>query len=109
MWMASMADCLLVNRTFDEIALGEQASLSRRFGQQDLDSFAPITGDVNPAGTILAKQLSFLARADAASIVLGAQVAITLASRADSERTRLASCAVAVLLAHASQARGAKS
>ena len=44
-----MPDKLLVNRTFDEIALGEEASLSRRFGQQDLDLFALITGDINPA------------------------------------------------------------
>jgi phosphotransacetylase/acyl dehydratase len=60
------------------------------------------------AGNMLAKQLSFLAGADAAGIVLGARVPIILASRADSERTRLASCAVAVLLANARQALGAR-
>ena len=53
------------------------------------------------AGNILAKQLSFLANADAAGIVLGARVPIILASRADSERTKRASVAVAVLLAAA--------
>ena len=53
------------------------------------------------AGNILAKQLSFLANADAAGIVLGARVPIILTSRADSERTKLASVAVAVLLAAA--------
>ena len=53
------------------------------------------------AGNMLAKQLSFLSGADAAGIVLGARVPIILTSRADSERTRIASCAVAVLLAHA--------
>lgn len=51
------------------------------------------------AGNMLAKQLSFLAGADAAGVVLGARVPIILTSRADSVRTRLASCAVAVLLA----------
>ena len=51
------------------------------------------------AGNMLAKQLTFLAGADAAGVVLGARVPIILTSRADSERTRLASCAVAVLLA----------
>ncbi|MGO4833433.1 phosphate acyltransferase, partial [Rhizobiaceae sp. 2RAB30] len=51
------------------------------------------------AGNMLAKNLTFLARADAAGIVLGARVPIILTSRADSVRTRLASCAVAVLLA----------
>lgn len=53
------------------------------------------------AGNMLAKQLSFLAGADAAGIVLGARVPIILTSRADSLRTRLASCAVAVLIAEA--------
>jgi phosphate acetyltransferase len=53
------------------------------------------------AGNMLAKNLTFLAKADAAGIVLGARVPIILTSRADSVRTRLASCAVAVLLADA--------
>jgi phosphate acetyltransferase len=53
------------------------------------------------AGNMLAKQLSFLANADAAGIVLGARVPIILTSRADTVRARMASCAVAVLLAHA--------
>ncbi len=51
------------------------------------------------AGNMLAKSLSFLAEADAAGIVLGARVPIILTSRADSVITRMASCAVAVLLA----------
>jgi phosphotransacetylase len=50
------------------------------------------------AGNILAKQLTFLANADAAGIVLGARVPIILTSRADSVRARLASCAIAALL-----------
>jgi phosphate acetyltransferase len=53
------------------------------------------------AGNMLAKNLTFLAKADAAGIVLGARVPIVLTSRADSVRTRLASCAVAVLYADA--------
>ena len=52
------------------------------------------------AGNMLAKNLTFLARADAAGIVLGARVPIVLTSRADSVRTRLASCAVAALYAN---------
>jgi phosphate acetyltransferase len=51
------------------------------------------------AGNMLAKSLSFLADADAAGIVLGARVPIVLTSRADSVLTRLASCAVAALVA----------
>jgi len=53
------------------------------------------------AGNILAKQLSFLANADSAGMVLGARVPIILTSRADSVRSRVASCAVAKLVAHA--------
>ena len=53
------------------------------------------------AGNILAKQLSFLANADSAGLVLGARVPVILTSRADSVRARIASCAVAVLVAHA--------
>jgi len=53
------------------------------------------------AGNILAKQLSFLANADSAGLVLGARVPVILTSRADSVRSRIASCAVAMLAAHA--------
>lgn len=53
------------------------------------------------AGNILAKQLSFLANADSAGLVLGAKVPVVLTSRADSVRSRIASCAVAALVAHA--------
>jgi phosphate acetyltransferase len=53
------------------------------------------------AGNMLAKNLTFLSNADAAGIVLGARVPIILTSRADTVRTRMASCAVAVLYADA--------
>jgi phosphate acetyltransferase len=53
------------------------------------------------AGNMLAKQLTFLANADSAGLVLGARVPIILTSRADSVRSRIASCAVAALTAHA--------
>ena len=52
------------------------------------------------SGNMLAKQLEFLGDAASAGIVLGARVPIVLTSRADARDTRLASCAVAVLLAH---------
>jgi phosphate acetyltransferase len=52
------------------------------------------------AGNMLAKNLTFLSGADAAGIVLGARVPIILTSRADNVRTRMASCAVAMLLRH---------
>ncbi|HSI34008.1 MAG TPA: bifunctional enoyl-CoA hydratase/phosphate acetyltransferase, partial [Tepidisphaeraceae bacterium] len=57
------------------------------------------------AGNILAKQLTFLANADSAGMVLGARVPIILTSRADSVRSRIASCAVAVLVANARRSK----
>jgi phosphate acetyltransferase len=72
---------------------------------------SPVAGRANvlvvpdlEAGNMLAKSMSFLAGADAAGIVLGARVPIILTSRADAELTRLASCAVASLLAAARRA-----
>ena len=69
---------------------------------------SPVAGRANilvvpdlEAGNMLAKSLSFLANADAAGIVLGARVPIILTSRADSLLSRLASCAVAVMVAAA--------
>ncbi|MDB5651658.1 MAG: phosphate acetyltransferase [Hyphomicrobiales bacterium] len=69
---------------------------------------SPVAGRANvlvvpdlEAGNLLAKSLTFLADADAAGIVLGARVPIILTSRADSTITRLASCAVASLVAEA--------
>ena len=56
------------------------------------------------AGNMLAKNLTFISNADAAGIVLGARVPIILTSRADNVRTRMASCAVAMLLAHSRRA-----
>ena len=69
---------------------------------------SPVAGRANvllvpdlEAGNMLAKSLSFLAGADAAGIVLGARVPIILTSRADSVIARLASCAVAAMVAKA--------
>ena len=67
---------------------------------------SPVAGDADiliapdlVAGNILAKQLTFLEGAFAAGVVLGARVPIILTSRADSEQTRVTSCALAVLMA----------
>jgi len=67
---------------------------------------SPVAGDADillvpdlEAGNMLAKNLTFLAGADAAGIVLGARVPIILTSRADSVRARMASCAVAAIYA----------
>ena len=77
---------------------------------------SPVAGRANvlvvpdlEAGNMLAKSLSFLAQADAAGIVLGARVPIILTSRADSLLTRLASCAVAVMVAAARRKSAAAS
>ena len=76
---------------------------------------SPVAGRANvliapdlEAGNMLAKSLTFLAGADAAGIVLGARVPIILTSRADSVLTRLASCAVAALVAKARREQGAR-
>jgi phosphotransacetylase len=49
------------------------------------------------AGNMLAKQLTFVARAEAAGLVVGAKAPVILTSRADNDKARLASCAVALL------------
>jgi len=76
---------------------------------------SPVAGRANvlivpdlEAGNMLAKSLIFLAGADAAGIVIGAKVPIILTSRADSVTARLASCAVASLVAAARRADSAK-
>ena len=87
-------------------------SVSKRPREKDSSSVAAradilLVPDFD-AGNMLAKRLSFLANADGAGIVLGARVPIILTSRADELATRLASCAVAVLLdaAHAALPAG---
>ena len=59
------------------------------------------------AGNMLAKNLAYFAHADGAGIVLGARVPIVLTSRADTARTRMASCAVATLYADGRRRRAA--
>ena len=77
---------------------------------------SPVAGRANvlvvpdlEAGNMLAKSLSFLANADSAGIVLGARVPIILTSRANSLLGRLASCAVAVMVAAARRKAVARS
>jgi phosphate acetyltransferase len=76
---------------------------------------SPVAGDADillvpdlEAGNMLAKELTFLADADAAGIVLGARVPIILTSRADNVRARMASCAIAALYAHARRVAAAQ-
>ena len=76
---------------------------------------SPVAGHANvlivpnlESGNMLAKSLAILAQADAAGIVLGAKVPIILTSRADSVMGRLASCAVALLVAQARRGDAAK-
>ena len=82
-------------------AIDEEAAATKK-----IDS--PVAGKANvlvvpdlEAGNMLAKALTFLAGADCAGIVLGARVPIILTSRANSLIARLASCAVAALIAKA--------
>jgi phosphotransacetylase len=88
-------------------AISEQAARTKKIS-------SPVAGKADillvpdlEAGNMLAKQLQYLAGADAAGIVLGARVPIVLTSRADNVRARLASAAVMKLVAHAKRAREA--
>jgi phosphotransacetylase len=79
-----------------EVAAAEKGIVSPVAGKADI----LLVPDLE-AGNMLAKQLIFLSGAEAAGVVLGAKVPIILTSRADSTRTRLASCALGVLAARA--------
>jgi phosphate butyryltransferase len=85
---------LAFDNAINEAAAAEKGIISPVAGRADI----LVVPDLE-AGNMLAKQLSFLAGAEAAGVVLGARVPIILTSRADSASTRLASCALAVLIA----------
>ena len=90
--------CIIDGPLAFDNAISRQAAREKR-----IDS--PVAGDadilVTPdieAGNILAKQLTFISHADAAGVVMGAKVPVILTSRADNLRTRVLSCALAVLV-----------
>jgi len=89
---------LAFDTAVDPIAAAEKGIVSPVAGRADI----LVVPDLE-AGNMLAKQLTFLDGADAAGVVLGAKVPIILTSRADSGMTRLASCALAVLMARGAQ------
>ena len=90
---------LAFDNAIDMAAVEEKGIESKVAGQADI-LLAP---DLE-AGNIAAKQLMYFAKADSAGLVLGARVPIILTSRADSVRTRLASIALARIVAHAGKA-----
>ena len=92
----------------DRVLSAQNAFVSSAQAAQTKKITSPVAGQADillvpdlEAGNMLAKQLSYLAGAKGAGIVLGARVPIVLTSRADSVRTRLASTAVMALVAHA--------
>ena len=96
-----ITNCIIDGPMAFDNAISKQAAITKGIE-------SPVAGDPDillvpdlEAGNILAKQLIFLANADSAGLVLGARVPVILTSRADSVRPRIASCAVAVLTAHA--------
>ncbi|NTU58709.1 MAG: phosphate acetyltransferase [Chlorobiaceae bacterium] len=96
-----IADCVIdgplaFDNAIDRTAADNKHILSTVAGDPDI----LLTPDIE-AGNILAKQLTFIDNADAAGIVMGARIPIILTSRADRLRTRLLSCAMAVLIAKA--------
>jgi len=90
---------------FDNAISKEAAAIKKITSEVAGDPDILLAPDLE-AGNMVAKQLSFLAKADSAGIVLGARVPIILTSRADSVRSRIASCAVAMLSAHARRKQG---
>ena len=87
---------LAFDNAINEAAAAEKGIVSPVAGRADILGVPDLE-----AGNMLAKQLTFLAGAEAAGVVLGARVPIILSSRADSARSRLASCALGVLIARA--------
>lgn len=92
---------LAFDNAIDLAAAAEKGIVSPVAGQADI----LVVPDLE-AGNMLAKEFTFLAGAEAAGVVLGATVPIVLTSRSDSEATRIASCALGVLLARADPNRG---
>jgi phosphotransacetylase/acyl dehydratase len=90
---------LAFDNAINEAAAVEKGIVSQVAGRADI----LLVPDLE-AGNMLAKQLTFMAGAEAAGLVLGARVPIILTSRADSAATRLASCALGVLMARAGAA-----
>jgi phosphotransacetylase/acyl dehydratase len=91
---------LAFDNAISEAAAKEKGIISAVAGKADI----LIVPDLE-TGNMLAKQLTFMSGAEAAGIVVGARVPIILTSRADSARTRMASCALAVLMARAGTAK----
>ena len=85
---------LAFDNAINEAAAAEKGIASQVAGRADI----LLVPDLE-AGNMLAKQLTFMAGAEAAGLVLGARVPIILTSRADSAGTRIASCALGVLVA----------
>lgn len=89
---------LALDNAISEAAARDKGIVSAVAGRADI----LLVPDLE-AGNMLAKELTFLSGAEAAGVVLGALVPIVLTSRADTAKTRMASCAVAVLMARAGQ------
>ncbi len=87
---------LALDNAINKDAADEKGIISDVVGDADI----LVTPNIE-AGNMVAKQLTFLAQADAAGLVLGARVPVILTSRADNLRTRLMSCALAVKVAEA--------
>jgi phosphotransacetylase len=85
---------LAFDNAISEAAAREKGIVSDVAGRADI----LVAPDLE-AGNMLVKELTFLAGADAAGIVLGSRAPVVLTSRADSPASRVASCAVGVLLA----------
>lgn len=96
-----ITDCIIDGPLAFDNAISKEAAAEKGIKSEVAgDPDILLTPDIE-AGNMMAKQMSFINKADAAGIVMGARVPVILASRADSLRTRLLSCALAVLVAQA--------
>ncbi|ACF11419.1 Phosphate butyryltransferase [Chlorobaculum parvum NCIB 8327] len=96
--------CIIDGPLAFDNAISKQAAKEKHIVSQVAgDADILLAPDIE-AGNILAKQLTFISHADAAGVVMGARVPVILTSRADNLRTRLLSCALAVLVHQAKEA-----
>ena len=96
--------CIIDGPLAFDNAISKQAAKEKHIVSQVAgDADILLAPDIE-AGNILAKQLTFISHADAAGVVMGARVPVILTSRADNLRTRLLSCALAVLVHQAKKA-----
>ncbi|MDD3371433.1 MAG: phosphate acetyltransferase [Alphaproteobacteria bacterium] len=105
--LSKMADrgqitgCLIDGPLAFDNAISKEAAAQKKITSEVAGDADILLAPEIESGNMMAKQLSFINKADAAGIIMGAKVPIILTSRADNLRSRLLSCAIAVLVTNA--------